>query len=156
MTSLLLALARRPARAPADPPGDPLPPGAVMRLSSLRHRTAGVGVGRFYLADGRTLLTHTATEVRRFDADSGRELAWWAAPAGLEVLGVSPDGRLALLADPLAVRVWDLAARRELRTFPDANRFRGVAAARFSPDGRHVVLVDQDEQHHRRVQCWDV
>lgn len=156
--TLAFALAADPAAAVrTDRFGDPLPPGAVQRLGTLRHRTGWpIAQHRLYLPGGRTLLTFRG-EFCWTDAESGREIDRWTPPAGQEISGVSTEGRLALLVDNKALHIWDLTVRREVRTIPDANRLRGlISAALFSPDSRHVVLVDQDEQAYRRVRCWDL
>jgi hypothetical protein len=156
--TLAFALAAEPAPAArTDRFGDLLPPGAIQRLGTLRHRT-GWPIGphqRLYLPDGRTLLTFHR-EFCWTDAASGRAIDTWMPPEGLEISGVSPDGRLALLVNATALHVWDLSRRKELRALPDSNRLRGTSSAIFSPDARQVVLVDQDEQAYRRLRCWDV
>jgi WD40 repeat protein len=156
--TLALALAAEPAPpTPTDRFGDPLPPDAIQRLGTLRHRT-GWPIGphqRLYLPDGRMVLTFHR-EFRWTDAESGREIDRWAPPVGLEINGVSPDGRLALLVDPKAIHIWDLTARREIRVIPDTNRLRGMSSAHFSPDGRQVFVIDQDEQARRRLRCWEL
>jgi hypothetical protein len=139
--TLALALAADPVPASrTDGFGDPLPPGAVQRLGTLRHRTGWpiTNSHRLYLPGGRTLSTFRG-EFRWTDAESGRAIDCWTPPKGLEISGVSADGRLALLVDDKALHIWDLSIRREIRTIPDVNRLRGfMSAALFSPDSRHV------------------
>src|SRR5262245_55426613 len=88
--TIAFALAADPAPAARnDRFGDPLPPGAIQRLGTLRHPTGWPisGQYRLYLPGGRTLLTYFG-EFRWSEADSGREIDRWAPPAGLEINGI--------------------------------------------------------------------
>ena len=86
--TLTLALALATELVPAwrtDRFGDPLPPGAVQRLGTRRHRSGWPFLSRIYLPDGRTLLVHAGREVRWFDAESGRVL--WETDTGQSIGG---------------------------------------------------------------------
>jgi len=101
-----------------------------------RHVLAGGGYGQvalWDLASGRRQLVLENTHTR-----------------GPTSIDLAPDGRLALTGgDDLpseaegrpgpAVRLWDLATGRCLRTFAGHVGPDSVRSVRFSPDGRHVV-----------------
>jgi RNA polymerase sigma factor (sigma-70 family) len=141
----------------SDRYGDPLPPGAVQRLGTLQHRN-GWPIGdrdRLYLPGGRTLLTFRGA-FRWTDVETGREIDYWAPPGSPVIAGVTPDGRLALLADAETIQIWDVTARRQLCAIPDANQLRGSPYALFSPDARHVILADECWQANPRLRCLQV
>src|SRR5207237_1709077 len=95
--------------AAADPPapaqiqprldrhGDPLPPGAVARLGTLRFRTAGEAVALAFAPDGQTIAVSSYAGVFLFDAASGkrtRRQPLPRSPAGPEDrLTFSPDSK---------------------------------------------------------------
>src|SRR5262249_36879885 len=102
------ALLRAPVGAPAAAPsadrpaartdlqGDPLPPGALARLGTIRFRHPGyAALGLAFSSDGKTLLSVRHDGLRVWDAGSGRPLR--AVPvAGLHFrcVAFSPDRQL--------------------------------------------------------------
>ena len=109
--------------AAVDRFGDPLPPGALLRLGTVRHRDISTLFSgrREFLSDGKTLLRSTANDVQHevhwVNTATGRLTDSWELPKGLTVCGFAADGRLALLMDDTTLRIWDLTIRKELRTF---------------------------------------
>src|SRR5207249_4215687 len=91
LTAAFAALAFVPALAADEPRtdrfGDPLPPGAVARLGTVRWRAGHNVVAAVYRPDGKTLLTvsqdyvvsvwevATGRELRRFDVGGGKLVA---------------------------------------------------------------------------------
>jgi WD40 repeat protein len=159
LAAALAAALLSPAAEPnVDLYGDPLPPGAVMRLGSLRHRTGArfTHGERVYLPGGRTLLVNEYTQLRWFDADTGQETDCWTPPAGWQIHGLSADGRLALLSDLHTIQVWDVPARREVRALKKLRAYTGGLTTTFSPDARSVVIQDLDEQMQHCLRFWDL
>jgi WD40 repeat protein len=144
--------------APADLYGDPLPPGAVARLGTVRFRYAATSVA--YSPDGKILAAGGAdNRIRLLDAATGKEIRRLAghqartfspprnpkSPLDLLVgsvgkgnvtsLAFSPDGKtLASGGWDDMVRLWEVATGKQLRKL-DAHQAM-VARVAFSPDGK--------------------
>src|SRR5262249_31634593 len=118
------------APAPAAPPpqvqnqprldrhGDPLPPGAVARLGTVRFRVAAEVQTLAFAPDGKTLAVASYAGLSLFDTASGKRVAnfkrTWSHPEVL--LAFSPDGKrlAARLAETVGnrfqwvIRIWEL------------------------------------------------
>ncbi len=98
-------------------------------------------------------------EVRLWDMTTGATIARWpVGDRGVDSVAFSPDGKLLAgrvhgMAGPRpsrAIVLWDVASRRELRTFGGpAGR---IAALAFSPDGKLLATTGAD----RMARFWDV
>jgi RNA polymerase sigma factor (sigma-70 family) len=119
--------------------GDPLPPGAIARLGTvrMRHPLAGpVAV----LPDGRSLASIGRT-VKVWDLATGKLLREFGPiGGGREPYGrpaVSPDGRSLAFPGLHALDVWDLTTGRLAYSTPLNGIMRPIYA--YSPDGRLLV-----------------
>ncbi|MFJ2738349.1 protein kinase [Streptomyces sp. NPDC087440] len=98
-------------------------------------------------ADGRTAATATYDRVQLWDTRTGEELRSLAAAVGL--LDLSPDGRLLAGASrDGAVRLWDVATGRTLRTY--RGHESEIGALVFLDDGRHLLTAGRDNTVRRR------
>jgi WD40 repeat protein len=137
----------------ADPPvkrdryGDPLPPGALMRLGTLRNRAPITSFG--IEKDGTVVTVGPGAEVRRWHKVDDRS----DEPIQLPLKGpantnnypqVSPDGKLVAACSREKVFVWEVptdakAKPKEVAAF-DINYPR---LFRFSPDGTKLAVTTE-------------
>jgi RNA polymerase sigma factor (sigma-70 family) len=132
------------ARTPRDALGDPLPPGALRRLGSVRLRHAGTLQSLAYSPSGHLLASAGWDRVIRFwDPATGRELRQITGPAnGVNVIAFSSDGKLlAGGAVAAVVYLWDVATGRELRRL--GGHQGQVRVLAFAPRGDLLAAGDE-------------
>jgi WD40 repeat protein len=155
----LLALPSAPASPAADAArtdqyGDPLPPGALLRLGTVRWRAASRSLA--LTPDGKTLVVgdYSTSDgvIRCWDTATGKETASFHVPAQPLPFALSPDGKT------LAV---DARQQQEhallIVSVPDGKEIRRIEAAStnpganlyylrldFSPDGKTLAAVGND------------
>ncbi len=158
---LLLSAALLPAAARGieaaggrDLYGDPLPPGALCRMGTVRFHQRGRIQGLCYSPDGKTIAS----------AGDGREVIIWNVEtgerlAGLDVahrvvydLAFSPGGKLlAAACEDGSVRAWWTSGERKL--FREFKGHKGrVFSLAFGEKGRLLATGGQD----RTVRIWSV
>jgi WD40 repeat protein len=132
---------------------------------NLLYRLDGFGTavsGLAFSPDGRTLVTSRSqdwsvdqdtTTLARWDAATGQPLSvegdLTAAPAGLQHLVFSPDGRLLAGSDLGTILVWDVATGKLLQALDNLNF---VSALAFSADGQWLASGSRD----KAARVWDV
>lgn len=147
------ALAAQEPSSRTDLLGDPIPPGAVARLGSVRLRMGGYALSvafspdsKYVAAGGRDQLVHV------WEAQTGKEVTLIKGHDGsVTAVRFFPDGKtLASAGHDGTIRIWDLATRRELRSFGNPNtRLLNIA---ITPDGKHVIATNLD----KAIRSWDV
>jgi RNA polymerase sigma factor (sigma-70 family) len=152
-----------PQRARTDHYGDPMPPGAAMRLGTIRFRQFPQIDHVVYSPDGRLIVTDSQQDyLQVWDAGDGRKLR--RIDAGMEQIrgfAFSPDGaRIAVLGcGPGPGRLREVAQL----TFLDAATGRQVRRVEwdlreserdiaFAPDGQTVAT----ETDSGTLRLWDV
>jgi WD40 repeat protein len=111
--------------------------------------------------DGRTLASADYTNVKLFDANSGRERASLPARHWVVSLAYAPDGATFATAGPEnedgeghgIVKLWDSATRHVVATLDP--RLDQVYAISFSPDGTTLAFGGQSSATGV-VRLWDV
>jgi WD40 repeat protein len=164
---MLTGQAELPAQADAAPPllpsatghvdryGDPLPAGAIVRLGTVRYRFQNHGLA--FLPDGQTVVSAKhGGAIQLWDVRTGRllrEIDRGQFQVGHSGLSLSRDGRRLAVAGSLteadgsgwrsAVRVFDIASGKELRTFEAAVR-QGFNSVVLAPDGEILLTLNRD------------
>jgi RNA polymerase sigma factor (sigma-70 family) len=136
--------------------GDPLPPGAVARLGTVRYRFSNTAAA--FLPDGKTVVSPQgfgSGKILFWDARTGRTVREF--DTGQFLVGETytsfsqSANRIALsgsLTDPFkpgwrfAIRVYDMATGKELRTL-EREPTDGVCGIALTPDGKTLVHLDR-------------
>src|ERR1051326_5516898 len=107
-----------------DPPGDPWPTGALMRLGTTQFRHSGSIYSLAYSADGRYLVTGNAgrrtllddASVVVWDAVTGQRVRSWSGHAHVvRSVAFSPDSKRVVVVNGYGtVHLYDLSSGKEL------------------------------------------
>jgi RNA polymerase sigma factor (sigma-70 family) len=111
-------------------------------------------------ADGKVVVTHGSDDtLRRWELTTGKELGRLAVPGEGLVVALSPTGRLLAYTDDTTLRVWDVAAKKDVLKIELPMDPNGVVArtgtvdlAKFSPNEKVLVTGDLSGAVH----LWDV
>ena len=148
----------KPKTAPplVDLFGDPLPPGAVLRLGTMRLRYAACMA---FSPDGKVVATAQRHTVHLWDTATGKQLRRFTTPRSMEwahTVAVSPDGRkVAVLGNfGLDVVVWQVDKENPLFTahIEREGPVHQMVMARivFSADSKTLYTGND-----RTVHAWD-
>jgi len=147
--------AQRPAGAAQEPGlvdalGDPLPPGARLRMGTLRFRPPG-NVADLALAPNESTVVTVGGQLIAWDTTTGKE-RWRANPQfdypgagyGLRALAFLPDGSRFCVPTRNGLTIWETATGRQ-KVVTIRGLDAGFAAQPFRsidvrPDAKHVAL----------------
>jgi RNA polymerase sigma factor (sigma-70 family) len=158
---LATAVAHRPGQKPeqgtqlrkatSDEPrvdqyGDPLPPGAVARMGTIRLRHEGFSSAAVFTQDGKAVISAGVDGVvHMWDAATGKRLQRLSVKSPLGSLAISPDGKTIAVGDwrGEGIRLIDTASFKQVR-FWKAHNGRDICVD-FAPDGRSLLSAATTE-----------
>jgi RNA polymerase sigma factor (sigma-70 family) len=133
--------------------GDPLPPGAIARMGTVRFRTWATSVA--FLPGDKMLATVAQEVVSFWDVATGKEtrrrsvdMRWGSAYA------LSDDGKLlavGAIPNDNTIHLWEVDTGKHLREFRGHEGW--IHALAFAADGR--TLISGDTQGKNTVRVWD-
>ena len=138
--------------------GDPLPPGAVAALGTirLRHRHAQIAFSK----DGKQLVScDQQGEVRIWDAATGKQLGRTRLPLSADTtsfrgVSLSPVGTLAAAWNQNGVELFDTrTGKKHGRITTLLGRYSFLT---FSPDGKFLAVHSDARGHEGITEIWDV
>jgi WD40 repeat protein len=146
--------------APDKPPrtdlyGDPLPPGALARLGTVRFRSAPGGSKIVFSRDGKVLSRAVDRKFYSWDAATGRPLRHFSVGVmNADAFDLSADGKIAATAWWTSLTLWDATIGKPIRTI-ERQKDEGLQGLALSPDGKLVASASQRNKA-RMIFLWEV
>jgi len=153
LTLLMFSSAARPADPAADALGDPLPPGALVRIGTLRLRHADQVFAVALAPDGKTLASGGDDRlIRLWETATGKELRTFAGHTdGVNAVAFFSDGKTLVSAgeDGIA-RLWNVESGKERLVFR-GHGTSPVKCVAVAPDDKTIATKGDDGA----VRVWD-
>ena len=136
--------------------GDPLPPGAIVRMGTVRFQHESLVTSVAFAPDGKTLVSAGRDKtVRLWEVPGGKEIRQFQRQhdqPGVEghEVAFSPDGKTLVSACGDIARLWDTASGKEIHQFKEHQDV--VFSVAFSPDGKTLASAGND----KTVRLWEV
>ncbi len=145
---VLLAQSARAEPPRTDDHGDPLPPGAVARLGTVRLRHvvrdgSGAACVAFSL-DGKTLVSGGDVGLCAWDAATGKNLGWFSTPSSATAALFTADGKALLTTDNIgSILLWQAGTGKLLRETkqPQDNQFFQGLGSYLSANGEVAGVI---------------
>ena len=148
------SLGSGPPLVRTDHLGDPLPPGAIARLGTLRFWHGETITAVAISPDGRTVASgsqerESVSRIQFWEAKSGKKQIEILFPKEeLYCLAFSLDSRTLAVACGNRVVLWDVASGKEVRAWPEHQK--AVRSVIFLPDGNTIAIVEEEDRVHFR------
>jgi RNA polymerase sigma factor (sigma-70 family) len=145
---------RQEAKPALDRHGDPLPPGAVARMGTVRLRTGNTVYAVAWTPDGKLLATAGEGRlIQIWDPTSGKEVARLPAPANrARCLIFSPDGKwLAATGEPSAIQLWDTSLFGKQDRPRELTGSGAASCLAFAPDNKTLYSCG-----NKFIRAWDL
>ncbi len=120
--------------ATTDHFGDPLPPGAVARIGTVRLRHAETVYHLAFTRDGKYLASAGRGGIRLWETADGKPVHWWPGRY-TRAIALSPDGKQLATTGDSEIRILDIATGDEIRRF-EAKQISGLE---FAADGSSLL-----------------
>lgn len=134
--------------------GDPLPPGAIARLGTVRLRHQSPTSSAVFTRDGKTAIVGDyGGSIVYWDVATAREVRRLQRMLGaIEALAISRDGKTLASSSEGQVCLWEVATGKLFSQSQSRVGTYTVEQIIFTPDGKTLVLRDQGSAIH----LWDV
>ncbi len=138
-----------------DQYGDPLPPGALTRIGTVRFWQAGNPLAVVFSPDSKTLATTSAGGIRIGDAATGKELhRFLDSHLSFFDVAFTPDGNTVVAKEDKAViYLCDLTPGCNRQPLPGRSIRTPVGSPLFSPDGKTLAVSSNSD---RKIHLLDL
>jgi WD40 repeat protein len=144
----------RAKAARTDSNGDPLPPGALARVGSVRFRHSAFICTAVFSPDGKLIASGGHDKVLRlWEAKTGKPIRTLSGTEGRAILSIafSPDGKTLVSGSwDDVIRIWDVASGMEVRQLGAAPGAHGWVGVAYSPDGKTLASTSG-----AKIRFWD-